>query len=217
MKLTTDWIHFKTHSVYIWATTDGEVIEKKLKPQDQDFPKKNPLPSTITWPLWKRWEKIISVLLPGSKVLGRPTDVLSQSAFDEREIAIEVKTNKVWNTGVIRPGQVQRYIADYGLSHAYFAQIFYNRSARRFVPELIYFFPIPFMVYLINTSEPIWTKPSTQFHALRILQANQLVEVARRQVDFIVREFITPWLKENPNAKLCIVDYMQSPHILSRI
>lgn len=207
---------FKSLSEQLWVTSDGEIITR-IKPKRSDFfhGKTQPHMKT-TEAIGTFWERIVQSLLPNSEHRWRPHDILFLSS-DGYPVWVEVKTSRPSNRGVIRPWQVQRYLDDFWEDRAYFASVFYlmNEMWIR-IPELIYIFPIPVIIYLLNTIHKTWNQDATAFYWLSSCRARQLYDWLweRKQV-FQAREFVTTNLPENPRAVLRVLDYNNSlAHIL---
>lgn len=186
-------------------------------------------------------ERVLHSLLPGSSMTGTDSsyDLQMPSVIQPSEkVLIEVKTAQDRNRGVIRTSQIERYRTSADATNIYYAQLFYrmkhggipsqfNNQAfeENFFPLCIYIFPISFIIYLVNTIHPTGQKKSTQFYGLTHHRARSLfglmhdegLFVEEMQERFRSEIFTTVQLKQNPEAKLHIVDHKNTPHILGKI
>ena len=123
-------------------------------------------------------------------------------------------------------------------TNIYYAQLFYRMKNGKvpsqcpledfeanFFPICAYIFPISFIVYLVNTIHPTGRKESTQFYGLTHYRARNLFGLLHDKEWFVeeIQErycsavFETVRLEANPEARLHIIDYVQTPHILGKV
>lgn len=156
----------------------------------------------------------------------------------DETVYLEVKTAQDRNRGVIRTSQIERYRNSASATNIYYTQLFYRLSNGKipsqcpqgdfeanFLPLCIYIFPISFIIYLVNTIHPTGQKQSTQFYGLTHHRARSLFGLLHDggmftediQERYRSEVFTTVNLKENPNAKLHIIDHVRTPHILGKV
>lgn len=222
MKITP-WIQHNSWNVgilswHFWITTDGEILDKS-KPETNGHLWYSWLAQS--WELrkliWRKWERVASLLFPQCIKQENWFDLIVCSGVDGRDIWIEVKTCKKWSTGVVRQQQMKRYAEHFGWhENVYLTQIYYGKSnISKFIPELIYVFPMSLVIYLINSISTTGHHPRMQFHALRMKWAEELFYIAKSNPNYTSWEFSTQNLVQNPNSTLRIIDTKLLPHILS--